>query len=369
MKISTSKNALSGAIAKALPAVSSRTSLPALEGFLLKTHDFGLTICAYDLELGIESSLDCDVYKSGAIVLPARIFSDIVRKLPDDIISITADDALKVTVSCGNTIYDLIGLPAVDFPEMPKVAGEKTIFIEQNKLKSMISGTVFATSTNENKPIQTGSLFDIEDDMLSIVAVDGFRLAMRKQSIKNENENKTFSFVVPQNTQREVERMLEEKEDAIQVVVSKKHIIFLLEGTTVVSRLLEGDFLNYRGVIPKEYTVSLTAETRALQKSVELVSLVSDEKIKSPVRIVAENNVLRLSCSAMQNQSYDECPVAGDGQGMEIGFNYRFLLDAVKAVPDEQIVIKLSGPLSPCLLLPEAGDDYLYLVVPVRLKA
>ena len=369
MKIATSKAALSGAITKALPAVSARSNLPALEGFLLKTHDHGLTISAYDLELGIESSFDCEVYKSGSIILPARIFADIVRKLPDDIIALTVDASLKTTISCGNTVYDIMGLPAIDFPEMPKVAGEKTIIMEQNKLKSMIAETVFATSTNENKPIQTGSLFDIEDNMMSIVAVDGFRLALRRESIQNNNENRTFSFVVPQTTQKEVERMLLEQEEPVQLIISKKHIIFLLGDTTVVSRLLEGDFLNYRGVIPTEHTISLTVDTKALQRSIELVSLVSDEKIKSPVRIVMEQDVLRLSCTAAQNQSYDECPVTGDGQGVEIGFNYRFLLDAVKAIVDEQFLMQLSGPLSPCLFVPEQGDHYLFLVLPVRLKA
>ena len=369
MKIATSKIALLGAITKVLPAVSTRSNLPALEGFLLKTHDHGLIITAYDLELGIESSFDCEVYKSGAIILPARIFADIVRKLPDDIISLSVDTALKATISCGNTVYDIMGLPAVDFPEMPKVAGEKTIIMEQNKLKSIISETVFATSTNENKPIQTGSLFDIEDNMLSVVAVDGFRLALRRESIQNNNENKTFNFVVPQNTQKEVERMLADCEDPVQLIISKKHIIFLLDETKIVSRLLEGDFLNYRGVIPKEHTISLSVDTKALQRSIELVSLVSDEKIKSPIRIVIEQDILRLSCSAAQNQSYDECPVTGDGQGIEIGFNYRFLLDAVKSIVDEQFVMQLSSPLSPCLFVPEQGDSYLYLVLPVRLKA
>jgi len=367
MKISLQKKELSDGIAKTLPAVSQKSNIPALEGILLKTKGDTLELTAYDLEIGIETSVFCTVAKHGAIILPGRIFSDIVRKMPEDMIVIEVHDSLKTTISCRSAVYDIIGLSALDFPEMPHVTGEETISLPQCVLKSMISETIFAVSTNENKPIQTGSLFDIKGDALYVVAVDGFRLAMRKEIITNENDVKDFSFVIPAGTEKEVMRLLSDADTPVNMVVSKKHIIFTINETVIISRLLEGNFLKYDGVIPKDSAYKLKVKSRNLQDSIERVSLVADERLKTPIHIKVEEGMFKLSCDSAQNRSYDECEIEGDCGVLEIGFNFRFLLDALRGISDAEMYMQFSTPVSPCLFSPIEGDNFLYMVLPVRL--
>ena len=367
MKIAIQKKDLSDAIAKVLPAISMKSNIPALEGILVKTKGDSLELTAYDLEIGIETAVSCSVVKHGAVILPGRIFSDIVRKMPEDSIVVEVHDSLKTTISCRSAVYDIIGLSALDFPEMPRVTGEQTVSISQQVLKSMISETIFSVSTNDNKPVQMGSLFDIKDDSLYVVAVDGFRLAMRKEAIVNENACKSFSFVIPGGTQKEVMRLLSDNDGAVIMVISQKHIIFTVGETMIISRLIEGAFLKYEGVIPKESTYKVKVKTRDLQDSIERVSLVADERLKTPIHIKIDASKFKISCDSAQNRSYDECVFDGAFDPLDIAFNFRFLLDVLRNINDDEIFLQYSTPTSACLFKPLDSEQFLYMVLPVRL--
>ncbi len=368
MKFTCDKAALSEALAVVSKAVSAKSSIPALEGILLSAGD-NLNLTGYNLEIGIQTTIEASVIKRGDIILNARLLGDIVRKLPDEMISFESDETLLMTIKCGRTEFNIIGISSNDFPEMPQVFSVDYLEISQKTLKSMISQTIFAISTNENKPIHTGSLFDIKEGFLNVVSVDGYRLALRKEPIENGTYKTDFSFVVPGNSLREVERILSDVDDAVSISIDKKHITFKIGDTTLTSRLLEGEFLNYQNAIPKAKAFDVVANVKELTNAVDRVSLIINERLKSPVRCNFEGDVLKITCVTSMGKAYDECQLEGNAGPLEIGFNNRYLLDALHACPDDKVIMELNTYLSPCIIRPIEGDSYVYLILPVRLKA
>lgn len=366
MKFSCEKALLQSAITIASRAVSPKSSIPALEGLLLEAEQL-LTITGYNLETGIRTKVEADIQKPGAIVLPARLLGDIIRKLPDDVVVFSVDQ-LAVHIQCGFSEFHLMGMEAEDFPQLPTVDYQNSCSLMERTLRSMISETIFAVSDNESRPIHTGSLFEVTSQQLTMVSVDGFRLALRREAVlESEGE---FSFVVPGAALGEVEKICRDSEDAATVTMGAKHILFQMGNVMLVSRRLEGEFLAWQKAIPRENPIKVIATTRSLQQSIERVSLIISEKLKSPLRCVfAENEILLTTKTAIGNAS-DCCPVEGNGKDLEIGFNNRYLLDALKAVPTETVCIELSTGVSPCVILPaDEGEQFLYMVLPVRLKA
>jgi len=367
MKFSCEKSLLLSAIVAASRAVSAKSSIPALEGLLIEAGD-RLMLTGYDLEIGIQTGLDAEISEKGSIVLNARIFSEIVRKLPDEPVLVSADDKMMVSISCGMSNFQILGTAAEDFPELPRVERLKSFRISRRSLREMINMTVFAVSTNENKPVHTGSLFEVSQNRLTMVAVDGYRMALCREDVQREENSEPLSFVVPGKALREAEKVAGDDESEVMLFLGGMHILFDFGDTVLISRLLEGEFLNYKSAIQKDCKARIKADVKSLIESVERVSLVISEKLKNPVRCVFENNVVKLSCTAAIGRSYDECETEGNGQQIEIGFNNRYLLDALKAVPDDEVNIELISGVSPCNILPLEGDRYLYMVLPVRLR-
>lgn len=263
--------------------------------------------------------------------------------------------------------FTILGLSPQDFPELPSPENEKSLSIGSSVLKSMISMTIFAVSDNENKPVHTGSLFDVKNGFLNVVSVDGYRMAIRREKVTSTVDE--MSFVVPGPALREVERLCGEEEDPVNINLGRRHITFEIGDVTLVSRLLEGDFLNYEASIPRDTKVNVIAETKPLHEAVERVSLIINERLKNPIRCFFEDGNLRLSCSTPLGRANDEVKIEGNGGNIEIGFNNRYLQDAIRAVPDEKVSIQLINGISPCIIRPIENDDYLFMVLPVRLKA
>lgn len=367
MKFSCEKSILLGAVQAASRTVAARSSIPALEGLLITAEKNRVTVTGYNLATGISASFDASVREEGAAVIGARLFSDIVRRMPDDVLALTVDESLKVDVVSGRSEFTLLALPRADFPELPDVERDTTFTISQNLLASMIRTTIFAISDNENKPVHTGSLFDIRDGFLNLVSVDGYRMAIRKEPVETGSD---FHFVVPGTALREVERLAGDSDEPMTIVLGRRHLRFEMEGITLVSRLLEGEFINYEGALPKEKRVSVELNTREFLDAVERVSLIINERLKNPVRCVFEADRVKLRCQTTLGRATDEIPFqSGGGEEVEIGFNNRYLLDALKAVPDESVMIELNTGLHPCLFRPKEGDGYLFMVLPVRMKA
>lgn len=368
MKFSCEKSALLDAISIASRAVSNKSTIAILEGLRI-TADQTVTLSGYDLSMGIRTIVEADVVQPGEIVLSAKLLGDIVRKLPEDIIYIETDDNLLTTIQCGRSVFNLVASASDDFPAMPEVNADYQIPMPEKTLKSMINQTVFAVSDNQAKPIHTGCLFELQKGQLTVVAVDGFRLSIRREILEDAPQS-DFKFVVPGTALREIERILHEDSDSIVTVCpGEKHILFALGQTTLVCRLIDGEFLNYHAAIPEAFTDTVQVNTREWITCLERVSLLVTERLKNPVRIAFDSSIMKMTCITAVGKSYDECAIAGEVSGLEIGFNSRYLLDALRACSDETINLSLKGALHPLVITPTEGEKYTYLVLPVRLKA
>ena len=368
MKFSCEKALLQAAISTTSRAVSPKSSIPALEGILLEAGN-DLRLTGYNLETGIRTIVPADIREEGTLVLGARLFGEIVRKLPDDIVTFQSENYM-VNIKCGMSEFNILGTDPEEFPELPTVEYQNSLILPQSRLKAMISQTLFAVSDNESRPIHTGSLFEVDSNGLTIVSVDGYRLALRHEAIDKKEGAETFSFVVPGAALSEVEKICSDVDEPASVTQGARHVMFKVGDTMLVSRRLEGEFLAYRQAIPRNNTIHVEGETRALLSSIDRVSLIISDKLKSPLRCVFDSNLLKISTKTAIGDAYDECPLSGDGGGLEIGFNNKHLMDALKAAPADKVRLELTTGVSPCVILPTEGEEnFLYMVLPVRLKA
>ncbi len=367
MKFSCEKSTLLDAIHTASRAVSTKSTITVLEGLKI-TANSSLTLTGYDLSIGIKTNLDADIIQTGEIILNAKLLGDIIRKLPNDIIFFETDEKLLTTIKCGKAVFNLVASPSNDFPQMPEVNCAKQIKMPQPMLKSMISQTIFAVSDNEAKPIHTGCLFEIEQNHLNIVAVDGYRLSIRREILEDTREN--MKFVVPGNALREIERILSDNaEKPVSIYPDEKHILFEIGQTIFITRLIDGEFLNYKAAIPTKNENMVTVNVQEMISCIERVSLIVSEKLKNPVRMYFDGSVIKMSCITAIGKSYDECPIENSVDNLEIGFNNRYLLDALRACSDEKVQLAIDGSLKPMVIYPIDSNKFTYLVLPVRLKS
>lgn len=369
MRFVCEKALLQNAITTTGRAVSVKSSIPALEGILIEAIG-SLRLTGYNLETGIQSMINADIQEEGTLVLSAKLFGEIVRKLPDEPVTLSSQ-GLTVKIDCGQSHYTLQAIDPDEFPELPYVEGENELIMAQGDLKKMISQTIFAVSTQDIRPVHTGSLFEVENDSLTMVSLDGFRLALRREKYQKNLGSEHYSFVVPAFALNEVEKICDETDDNISITQGPAHILFTIGETIVVSRRLEGDFLNYKQSIPKENKINVVGATRDLLTSIGRVSLILSDKLKNPLRCTFRENQLFITTKSAIGDASDLCPLEGDGGGLEIGFDNRYLSDALRFAPSDRVRLELSSPVTPCVILPpdENDDSFLYLVLPVRLKA
>lgn len=348
-------------------AVSPKSSIPALEGLLLQAAD-NITLSGYNMSTGIRSAFPADVREPGRVVISARLFGDIVRRMPDDMVSVSVNDNLVVRLTCGDADFEISGMDAADFPELPSVEEESSLTIRQDLFRAMIDETVFSVSTNEARPIHTGALFETEGGRLTMVAVDGFRLALRREELVSANG--AMSFVTPGAALNEVKNICAETDETAVITPGKRHILFEIGDTELICRRLDGEFLNYRTAIPRENPIRVSVQRRDLLNSLDRVSVVISEKLKAPVRCRFERDRVFLSARTGSGEARDVCPIAGDGNNLEIGFNNRYLIDALRHAPADAMEIQLNTGVSPAVIVPTDGaDNFLYMVLPVRLRA
>ena len=368
LKFSCEKTLLQQAVSTVSRAVAAKSSIPALEGVLLE-GDTQLTLSGYNMQTGIRTAISAEIHQEGRIVLNARLFGEMIRRLPDDIVVFSADEKYVVKLVCGDASFELPGLSADDYPELPTVDDEFSVSIQQNTMKAMINQTSFAVSTNESRPVHTGSLFEVGDKDLTVVSVDGFRLALRREPL-DRSEGGAFKFVAPGSALNEVEKICEDSDEKITIIQGKRHLLFEAGATQLICRRLEGEFLDYKNAIPRNNPIRLTVDTKTMLGSLDRVSVVISEKLKSPVRCVFENGRVMLSARTGAGEAKDICPLDGDGNGLEIGFNNRYLMDALRYAPADAVTMELNTSISPAVLVPVDGEEsFLYMVLPVRLKA
>ena len=346
--------------------VAQKSSLSAIEGILCRAAA-GLSLTGFNMETAITYVIDAEVTDAGVCILPAKLFGDIIRRLPEGPVTVVVDENYKVSIRAGYASFTISAESADDYPELPDVGSGRSIRIPQTALKDLISGTIFAVSENQARPIHTGVKFEVENETISAIAVDGFRLARRTYHTEDAT-GRTLSFVVPSQGLKEVEKILQDSEEDAAFTLGTKHIMFQVGNATLICRLLEGDFLDWRRVVPTNSPVKLTANVGDLSSSIERVGLIVSEKYKRPVHCTFSDQVLLLKTNTTIGAAEDRCSIAGNGKELEIGFNVRYLADALRAVPSEEVTLELTNGLSPIVMTPvDDKYDFAYMVLPVRI--
>ena len=367
MRFTCEKSQLQQGLNIAGRTVAQKSGLAVIEGILCKAGH-NLTLTGFNMETAITYTVDAEIAEAGECILPARLFGDIIRRLPEGPVTVVVDESFKVSIRSGYASFTISAESAEDYPELPDVDSGRAIHIPQNVLKDMISGTIFAVSENQGRPVHTGVKFEVSDDAVSAIAVDGFRLARRTWHPESPI-GRTLNFVVPAPGLKEVEKILTDTEDDASFTLGPKHILYQIGNATLVCRLLEGDFLDWRKVVPTNCPVKLVANVSDLASSIERVGLIVSEKYKSPVRCVFGSQVLHLRTNTTIGAAEDQCAIAGDGKDLEIGFNVRYLADALRVIPSEEVCLELTNNLSPIVMTPvDDKHDFAYMVLPVRIK-
>lgn len=370
MKFVCETTILSNACQNVQRAVSAKSSIPGAEGILIKAQNNELLLTGYDLEIGINTSIYAKIEEEGSIVLNARVFCEILRRIPNQTVTIECDERNLAVIRSGDIKYEIMGISADDYPELPSVQGGFSIVIDKKVLSEMVKQTIFAVAISDAKVVYTGIRFELSDGEIKLIAVDGFRMAIRTEKIDYHGED--ISFIVPAKTMSEIVKLsaVEENDDdgVVSLGLGKRHIIFEVNGYSVISRLLEGEFLNYKTTIPVSIATTVEVDTRSFIESIERTSLIITDKTKSLVNCVFDTDFIRISSITALGTANDKIPADVEGSRVEIGFNNRYLLDALKACNTDRVKIELNGSVSPILILPTEGEDFIFLVLPVRLK-
>ena len=367
MRFTCEKSMLVTGLNVAGRTVAQKSSLSVIEGILCKAGH-GISLTGYNMETAITYDIEAEVSDPGECILPAKLFGDIIRRLPEGPVTVVVDDSFKVSIRAGYASFTISAESAEDYPELPDVNSGRPIQIPQTKLKELISGTIFAVSENQGRPIHTGVKFEVTDTSITTIAVDGFRLARRTYH-PEEGTARELSFVVPAAGLKEVEKIVTDSDEMAAFTLGTKHILFQVGNATLVCRLLDGEFLDWRRVVPTNCPVKLVANVSDLASSVERVGLIVSEKYKSPVRCVFSNHELLMRTNTTIGAAEDRCSLAGDGKELEIGFNVRYLADALRVIPSDEVTLELTNGLSPIVLTPvDEKYDFAYMVLPVRIK-
>ena len=368
MRFTCEKNTLLTGLNITGRTVAQKSAISAIEGILCKAGD-GLSLTGYNMETAITYLIEAEVSDMGQCVLPARLFGDITRRLPEGPVTVLVDDNYKVSIRAGYASFTISAESADEYPNLPDVGDGRSIRIPQTAMKELISGTIFAVSENQGRPIHTGVKFEVEEDRVSAIAVDGFRLARRTYHTQ-EPTGRQLSFVVPAPGLKELEKILSDGDNQVAFTLGTRHILFQVGQATLICRLLEGEFLDWRKVVPTNCPIRLCAHVSDLASSIERVGLIVSEKYKSPVRCIFGNQQVLLRTNTTIGAAEDQCSLAGDGKELEIGFNVRYLADALRASPSEEVILELTNGLSPIVMTPaDEKLDFSYMVLPVRIKS
>ncbi|MBQ8959707.1 MAG: DNA polymerase III subunit beta [Ruminococcus sp.] len=366
MRYICNKLELCEAISNVSRAVSPKSTIAALEGIKVSVRPGEIELTAYNLEMGIRTTVKADTQDQGEFVVSPKLFSELTRRMSGDQITFTVDDNLVITLTCDNTDCSFSAMSAEEYPDLPVVDSQRSFTVKQNILRSMINQTSYAASTNESKPVLTGELFDIEEGKFNLVAIDGFRLAIRSELTEC---SESYHFVVPKKALQEVSTLI--KEDASKdctICTNDRHIIFEINNVFVISRLLEGAFHNYKLSIPTSYKTEVIVSKKDLSNSLERCSLIIDEKNKSPIRCEIGGGLVKINCKTGIGRVNDTIPADTTGEAVTIGFNNRLMLDALRVAEGDKVKIRLNGAMKVIELLPLDGESYIFLVMPIQLK-
>ena len=369
MKFCCDKVVLSDAINTVNKVIPVKGVMPALEGILFNVYDDGkIKLTGFDLEVGIETYFDAEVEKEGSFIVNAKLLGDIVRSLSNESVILSLDDKMNMTIVSGVIQFVIPCLSADMFPDMPLIEGERQIKLKQSLLHSMVRQTIFAIAQNDVKPIQKGVLFDANENVLTVVASDYYRLALRKE-IFEDGFGEGFHFIVPGKALHELIKIMDDNDDEILINLASKHVVFEFANVRIISRLLEGEFIKFDTIIPASFKTIAKVNTEEVKKAIERASLLIDEKIRVPVRFSFEYDSIIISCRKTDGHSFtDEVHTDKEGENLEIGFNNKQLLSILAGSEKDELLFKLNNPLSSMVVTGTEDDKFLYMTSPMRLR-
>lgn len=367
MKIKAEKKALLGAILPAMCALSTNAPIPILESLKLTAENSTLYVTGYDLSKGVKTETAVFVEEEGSILLNPQKISSIIRSMPDEVIDIATDNKGVVTVSCKKIKFEILGISPDGYPTLPELSGDKSFEIEKGVLKRACQQVLFSVALDDKKPVLTGVLFELSGSKMTLVSCDGFRLSICRESVVS---SEMLRFIVPGKTLNDLIKLLEDSEEKIKIELTAKHLIVHFGDIYFFSRLVEGEYIDYMKSIPQNQTVEAKVKLHDFISCLERASLVIDERAKSPIKLNMVPFGILISCLTANGKIDDEVAAEVKGE-LEIGFNNRYLLDALKGASqadDEEVVLRMSGALVGMTIQPVDHDGYLYLVLPVRLN-
>ncbi|MBR5498391.1 MAG: DNA polymerase III subunit beta [Clostridia bacterium] len=366
MKIICNTSILAEAAMNVQMAVMTKTAMPILEGILFTTTENGIKLTGYDLEIGIETNIEADVIEEGSVILNAKTFCDIIKHIPYDKVIFETDEKLQCKIYCGDIEYFMTGISPKDYPELPVIINGKNIEIGQKVLKDMIKKTIFSVAVNDVRVIHKGIKFEIKPGEIRLVAIDSHRIALRKEFINYNGEE--VAFVVPAKTMGEIMKLIPDDDEYVKVGLGRRHILFEINGYTIISRLLEGEFMKYESIIPQNFNTVIRTKSKDMIDCIERVSLIITDRFKAPLKMEFRDNELRVSTATALGTANDKIGVSVDGNDIEIGIQSRYILDALRAGEEDEVLMNMVNPLSPVCIVPTTGDSFLYLILPVRLS-
>jgi DNA polymerase-3 subunit beta len=367
MHIICHKNDLLNGVNTVLKAVSTRTTLPILQCILLDAHEEDFKLIGNDLELGIEHKTKATVVKSGNIAVDSKMFSEIIRKLPDNDVEISVDEHQLMTIKCEKSVFNISTQSGAEFIQLPQVTKTRPLLISQNVLRNMIHQTIFSIAIEEIRPILTGELFEIKDNYLNIVSVDGYRISIRQTQLSENFEN--ISVVIPGKTLSEIQKILTSDEDnEVAIYFTDKHILFELNDTIIVSRLLEGDFPKYDQIFSSDYETLISVNRKNLLQSIDRAALMARDSKKNPIKFQIEDSTLSITSNTDLGKVHEEIDIRREGNPLNIAFNPKYLIDALKVIENEEVELTFTSSLNPCIIKNSSDTSFKYLILPIRLS-
>lgn len=345
-------------------AITGKSTMSVLEGIYINANKEGLTLIGSDMDVSIETKVEADVMNEGSIVIDAKIFGEIIRKLPNSDIKIETLENDTVQITCEKSVFNVVYMNADEFPELPQINQDMKVEVPQNILKNMIKGTSFAIAQDETRPILQGVLFEVKDKTLNLVALDGYRLAIRSEYLDSEID---IEKVIPGKTLNEVSKILEDTNDIVEINFTNNHILFNLNKTRIISRLLEGKYVNYKSLLPQEHKLTVTVKKQDLQNGIERASLMAKDGNNNLIKLDIQDEAVIITSNSQLGKVREEVLINLQGDKIQIAFNSRYLIDVLKNFEEEEVILEMTSSVSPCIIKAKEADNYKYLVLPVRL--
>ena len=345
-------------------AITGKSTMPILEGIYINATKEGITLIGSDMDLSIETKVDATVEQEGKVVIDSKIFGEIIRKLPNSNIKIEILENDTVQITCEKSTFNVVYMNAEDYPALMQIDEDNKIEVPQNILKNMIKSTSFAIAQDETRPILQGILFEVKNKNLNLVALDGYRLAIKSEYLDSDFD---IEVVIPGKTLNEVSKILEDIESIVEITFTNNHILFKLEDTKIISRLLDGKFVNYNSLLPQEHKLVVNVKRQDLQNGIERASLMAKEGNTNLIKLEIKDEAVIITSNSQLGKVREEVNINLQGEGIQIAFNSRYLLDVLKNMEDDEIMIEMTSSVSPCVIKGKEIDSYKYLVLPVRL--